>query len=258
MSSDLATTVILGWCVQRRGERILWSVPGLVQALHRHPLVAHSLFPLDGTGLALRNSKVAALARLGYDGRASHVTFCHLAGLYSRADWRPMSTDAVRSPADLYDRYAGVVFGYLLRLSADRALADDLTGETFYRALLALDGFRGEASLKTWLLHIARNLYLRRCERERRVTSLDALEEQGMAFPAASDPENDLLRDEKSRAIKHALRSLSESDRSLLLLAADEDMSCGEIAQVLEISLTAVKVRLYRARRRLADALCEE
>ncbi len=164
----------------------------------------------------------------------------------------------LRSPADLYDRYARVVFSYLLRLSGNRSLADDLTGETFYRALIALDSFRGEASVKTWLLRIARNLYLRRCERERRSTSLDALQEQGVAFPAPSDPENDLLNDEKSRAIQHALLALSESDRSILLLSADEEMSCEEIAQVLEISVTAVKVRLYRARRRLAEALSEE
>ncbi len=168
-----------------------------------------------------------------------------------------MSADTLRSPADMYNRHAQTVFHYLLRLSGNRSLADDLTGETFYRALLALDGFRGEASIKTWLLRIARNLYLRRCERERRTTSLDALQERGVAFPALSDPENDLIRDEKSRAIQAALLTLSESDRSLLLLSADDELSCAEIAQVLEISVTAVKVRLYRARRRLAGALAE-
>jgi len=95
-----------------------------------------------------------------------------------------MGFDEVRNLAELYERYSGPVFGYLLRLSGDRFLADELTGETLYRAMLALDGFRGEASVKTWLLRIAHNLYLRRAEREKRMTSLEALQEQGVTFTA--------------------------------------------------------------------------
>jgi len=98
-----------------------------------------------------------------------------------------MGFDEVRNLAELYERYSGPVFGYLLRLSGDRFLADELTGETFYRAMLALDGFRGEASVKTRLLRIAHNLYLRRAEREKRMTSLEALQEQGVTFTAPLD-----------------------------------------------------------------------
>ena len=167
-----------------------------------------------------------------------------------------MDTVAVRNLADLYERYSAPVFGYLLGLSGDRALAEDLAEETFYRAALALDGFRGEASVKTWLLRIARNLYLRRAKREKRTTSLEGLQERGMTFAAPQPtPEAEVLRQERSQAILRALRSLRESDRSLLLLAAQEGMRQREIAHMLGLSLTAVKVRLYRARRRLVAAL---
>lgn len=170
-----------------------------------------------------------------------------------------MSSDEVHSLGELYERYSGSVYDYLLRVSGDRPLADDLTGETFYRAMLALDGFRGEASVKTWLLRIARNLYLRRVERERRTTSLEELQERGVFFTSKqADPETHLLRQERSQAIQRALLSLSESDRSILLLSARENMSCRQIAEVLDISLTAVKVRLYRARLRLVSALSVE
>lgn len=171
-----------------------------------------------------------------------------------------MSSDEVRKLSELYDRYSGPVFGYLLGLSGDPSFADELTGETFYRAMLALDGFRGDASVKTWLLRIARNLYLRRAQREGRTRSLEAMEERGGAFAAAeaTNPERTVLRRERGQAIQRGLLSLSESDRSLLLLKAREGMLCREIAQVLDISVSAVKVRLYRARRRLAAALREE
>jgi RNA polymerase sigma-70 factor (ECF subfamily) len=171
-----------------------------------------------------------------------------------------MGADEVHKLSELYDRHAGPVFGYLLGLSGDPSLADELTGETFYRAMLALDGFRGEASVKTWLLRIARNLYLRRAQREGRTRSLEAIQECDGAFAAAeaSNPEATMLRRERGQAIQRALFSLSESDRSILLLKAREKMLCREIAQVLDISISAVKVRLYRARRRLTAALHEE
>jgi RNA polymerase sigma-70 factor (ECF subfamily) len=69
------------------------------------------------------------------------------------------------------------------------------------------------------------------------------------------DPERRLIREEESEAIRKALRSLAEDDRSILLLSAEDELSCREIADVLEISLTAVKTRLFRARRRLAGLL---
>jgi RNA polymerase sigma-70 factor (ECF subfamily) len=170
-----------------------------------------------------------------------------------------MGSDEVHNLAELYEHYSSLVFGYLLRLSGDRPLADELTGETFYRAMLALDSFRGEASVKTWLLRIARNLYLRRVQRVQRTTSLEEIQEQGTAFAAPqTNPEAEVLCQERSRAIQQALLSLSESDRSILLLKAQEKMLCKEIAQVLDISVSAVKVRLYRARRRLAAALGKE
>jgi len=170
-----------------------------------------------------------------------------------------MGSDEVRSLDDLYERYSGPIFGYLMCLSGDYFLADELTGETFYRAMLALDSFRGEASVSTWLFRIARNLYFKKVQKEQRLASLEALQERGMAFATKRpDPEKTLIQQERSQAIQRALLSISESDRSILLLANKDEMRCWEIAQVLGISVSAVKVRLYRARRRLAIALNAE
>ena len=162
----------------------------------------------------------------------------------------------IRSLAELYEAYAENVFGYLLHLSGDRALADELTGETFYRAMLSLDGFRGDASVKTWLLRIARNLYLRQQQRAQRSTSLEALQEQGVVFrEKQSEPETAVLRHEQHDALHHALHQLSEQDRTLLVLVTQEEMAQREVAQILGISVPAVKVRLFRARQRLAAIL---
>jgi RNA polymerase sigma-70 factor (ECF subfamily) len=162
----------------------------------------------------------------------------------------------VQNWEELFEQYSPAVFGYLHRMSEDRHLAEDLTSETFYRAMRALDGFRWDSSMKTWLLRIARNLYLNRKRRDDRSSSLDELEERGMVTAAADpDPESRFIREEESEVVRRALRALPEDDRSILLLSAEEELSCREIGDVLGISLTAVKTRLFRARRRLAGLL---
>ena len=120
-----------------------------------------------------------------------------------------MNSEEVRSLAALYKKYSGAVFGYLLHLSGNRTLADELTAEAFYRAIRALDGFRGDASVKTWLMRITRNLYLRRRERDKRLISLEEVQERGVAFvSSSSDPEATVLRQEKSRIIQKVFNLL--------------------------------------------------
>jgi RNA polymerase sigma-70 factor (ECF subfamily) len=157
---------------------------------------------------------------------------------------------------EFYERYSKAVFGYLMMISGNKQLAEDLTGETFYRALLAIDSFRGESSAKTWLIRIARNLYLRWMEREKRKISLEDLNADGGIFASdQGDPEAQLIQKEKTERIFRALRSLPEKDRTLLHLSVQEGMAIQEIGEILDLSVPAVKVRLYRARRRLIRAL---
>jgi RNA polymerase sigma-70 factor (ECF subfamily) len=173
----------------------------------------------------------------------------------SSRDASPTSGE-VKSLKTLFEQYSPSIFSYLLRLSGDRVLAEDLTSETFYKAILAIDGFRGDASVKTWLLRIARNLYLRRSQREQRNTSLETMQEGGASFIAPQPgPEAEVIRRERDRAIQEALLTLSENDRTILLLSSQENMAYSEIANVLEISVAAVKVRIHRARQRFAIAL---
>ena len=116
-----------------------------------------------------------------------------------------MNSEEVRSLETLYKKYSGAVFGYLLHLSGNKTLADELTAETFYRAIRAVDGFRGDASVKTWLMRIVRNLYLRRIEREKRQISLDEVQERGVTFVSStSDLEATVCRQGKSRIIQKA------------------------------------------------------
>ena len=116
----------------------------------------------------------------------------------------------VKDWEELFERYSPAVFGDLHRMSDDRHLAEDLTSETFYRAMRALDGLGGDASIKTWLLRIARNLYLNRERSDERSQSLDDLEDRGMTTAARDlDPETRFIREEENKAFRMALRALA-------------------------------------------------
>lgn len=162
----------------------------------------------------------------------------------------------IRSLEELYAFHSGPVYSYLLHLSGDKHVAEDLTSDTFYRAMMAIDGFRNESSVRTWLLRIARNLYLSRLKRDNRVQSLEQLQDSGVVFSSTqTDPETKMIERDERVLLRRALQSLPEGERTILLLSIQQEMSCREISDMFEISTTAVKVRLFRARRHLADIL---
>ena len=148
--------------------------------------------------------------------------------------------------SDLYQRYARDVYRFALYLSGDPALAQDITSETLMLCLNSPEPIRTE-TVKGYLLTIARNLYLKECRRRARATELsDAI--------ASPSPDLELAAAQKERLglVLRALQELPEVDRSALLLRADDGLSYQQIAAVLGLSLAADKVKIHRARLKLA------
>jgi len=149
----------------------------------------------------------------------------------------------------LYRSYADDVFRFAFWLCGHRADAEDITSETFARAYAGAGDVRAETA-KAYLLTIARNLVL---ERQRRHRSNEALDEN--AADDAADPEREADAAQGVRRTLAALATLAEPDRAALLLAGHDGLDYRAIAELLGLSLTAVKVRIHRARLRLAEAL---
>ena len=161
---------------------------------------------------------------------------------------RPLTrTDAPLTIADAAERHLDDVFGYLLYLTRDRALADDLSGATFEKALRQWSRFdvrRGSA--RTWLLGIARTTALDwyRAESRRR------RREEAAAQPEAH--EADFVQG-LSPALQTALASLSAGEREVLVLRIVMELDGEQTARVLGISPTAVSTRLSRALTKLEE-----
>jgi RNA polymerase sigma-70 factor (ECF subfamily) len=142
----------------------------------------------------------------------------------------------------LYKKYAPDVFRFAMYLSGNRGEAEDITSETFVRAWTAPEPI-AMATVKGYLLTIARNLFLQELRKRSRAVPLD----ESFRDPRPG-PEAETETKAEYCAVMAGLQQLPELDRAALLMSAFEGMPYGEIARSLGISLSAVKMKIHRSR----------
>jgi len=148
---------------------------------------------------------------------------------------------------ELYERYARDVYRFALYLSGDAALAEDIVSETFVRVWSSPEPVR-LATVKAYLLTIARNLWLMEQRRGRRRQGLEeTIPDSGQSVSRRAE-----VRDELARVLR-ALQDFPEVDRAALLMRAQEELSYEEIALALGLPVATVKVKVHRARLKLAQ-----
>jgi len=166
----------------------------------------------------------------------------------------------------LVDRYSGDLYALLYRLTSDPEEARDLTQDTFLRALRSVSGFRGDASLKTWLFRIAinesRNRFRWWKRRRRDVTvSLDvSLGGTDMTLhdtlaDRSESPEDSASRREREARLTEALAELKDVYREAVVLCDIEGLSYEETAAALGTNIGTVKSRISRGRDELRRRL---
>jgi RNA polymerase sigma-70 factor (ECF subfamily) len=138
----------------------------------------------------------------------------------------------------------------------DDAEAEDVVQETWVRAFIGLDRFRGEASLATWLTRIALNEALGRLRRRRPRAALAALDEKGSTIMLPlPGPEVEAGRAQIRQVLERAVDALPEPFRLVFVLREVEGLSVAEAAALLAIRPETVKTRLHRARRLLRRSI---
>jgi RNA polymerase sigma-70 factor, ECF subfamily len=160
------------------------------------------------------------------------------------------------------------VYRVIFLLVRDADAADTLTQECFLRAYLKRGSFRGESTLRTWLLRIAVNLARdhgrnRRASFWRRLVGLDSaarnekLTRSPELVSPQPSPERLLLAREELGAVWEAVESLSVQQRAVFLLRFGEEMSLEEVGSLLGIKVGTVKAQLFRATGKLRQILKE-
>lgn len=165
--------------------------------------------------------------------------------------------------AQLVDEQASRIYRLALRMMGNEADAEDVLQETFLSAFKAIDRFEARSSLSTWLYRIASNAALMRLRRkEPDQVSVDEPMERDdgdliprQLFDFCCLPEDDLLRDEAREEMARAVDELPATLRSVFVLRDIEGLSTEETANALDLSISAVKSRLMRARLKLRERL---
>jgi RNA polymerase sigma-70 factor (ECF subfamily) len=164
----------------------------------------------------------------------------------------------------LVGRYAGPLLGYLTRMVGDRHQAEDMFQETFMRVHTHAGSFRDGGRFKTWLFTIAtrRSIdLLRKRGRRPASVSMDADElAPGLEAELADtgcDPGVATARAEVKEQVRHAVDSLPDRQRAVLLLAYFHGLTYAEVAEALTCSPGTVKTHMSRALQTLAKRLPE-
>ena len=163
----------------------------------------------------------------------------------------------------LYREYFTPVYRYTLSLVHDPDMAEEITQETFFRALKKINDYRGEASLKVWLCQIARNLSFDSLKRQSKTTALtkhDEDESDDYELPAGSesDPEEQLLRKQTAMKIHRILHDLKEPYKEVFQLRTFGDLSFAEIGELFGKSESWARVTYYRSRMMIKEELDED
>ncbi len=168
----------------------------------------------------------------------------------------------------LVGAYQTPVYNLAYRMLGNRAEAEDATQETFLRAYTNLRSYDLQRPFSSWLLSIASHYCIDRLRR-RRITWL-SFEDEIAASDETGDtteihlkgeflnPESVVARQEQETQIQHLLAALSPADRAAITLRYWYDYSYEEIARTLNMTVSAVKSRLHRARRDLAQMIEED
>lgn len=155
----------------------------------------------------------------------------------------------------IYRTYFGRVYRYILGLSGNPDVAEEVTSDTFFKALSAIDRFRGDCDLNSWLCQIAKNSYhshLRRCRHEEPV-------EQTPDFPGRAEPgpEELLVSESASMEIHAIVHRMAEPYKEVFLLRLFGQLSFRQIGALFGRSENWACVTYHRARKKIQDELEE-
>jgi len=160
-----------------------------------------------------------------------------------------MSQRSVQNPEPgwLFDTFADGVYTLAYRITRDRHLAEDVVQETFIKVIRSLVSYRGDGPIAAWIYRIGYREAVA-VTRRRREDPLDPVAVAAEIDRPTESVEEQVLAGELVARLDEAINSLSESVRAAFVLRDVEGLSTTEVAAVLEISASAVKMRLARAR----------
>ena len=160
----------------------------------------------------------------------------------------------MQSFEELFTAYFERVYRFCLSLTHSEDAAEELTEQTFFKALRRLDSFEGRCEPSTWLISIAKNEFFASLRR-RREQPLDA---DALSGETAESPERLVLRGEETMRLHRCLHALNEPYREVFMLRVFGELKYAQIAALFQKSESWAKVTYYRAKLELQRRMKEE
>lgn len=154
----------------------------------------------------------------------------------------------------LFERYHVGLFRYVMSLTRNRPLSEDLVQEVFFRVLKYARSFDPGLSFRVWIYGMARNAYFDSLHKRRAEVISDGLAEVRSPDPM---PEEVIARKQDALLLEQALQQLPSEKREVLMLSRFHNLRYEEIARITHCEVGTVKVRVYRALKELRDRFCQ-
>ena len=151
----------------------------------------------------------------------------------------------------IYQEYFETVKKYLFCLTHDSNMAEELTQETFYRAINKIHTFKGNCKMSVWLCQIAKNIWYNECKKNKKFKNVG---EEEMFFLASKDEiEKSVIANEDKMQLYQKLQKLDEKTREVVYLRITGELSFKEIATILNKTETWARVTFYRGKQKLKE-----
>ena len=157
---------------------------------------------------------------------------------------------------EIYRTYFNDVFVYIRKLSGDETIAEEITSQTFFKALSSINKFRGECDVRVWLCQIAKNCYFTYLKKNSKTENIDDI--QVLNIQDFTCDINEIISNkEQSKRIQNALHTISEPYKEVFMWRVFAELNFKEIGQIFDKSDNWACVTYHRARNMIKEKLEE-
>ncbi|MEG2290699.1 MAG: sigma-70 family RNA polymerase sigma factor [Clostridium sp.] len=152
---------------------------------------------------------------------------------------------------EIYKEHSRSVYKFLLSLSRDTDTAEELTQETFYRAVYSIDKYDGSCKMSVWLCQIAKHVWYQELRKRKRHDTQQITED----IPDSSTPEQSLLLTNDKLSLYKAIHDLNEPMREVVHMRLSGEFTFSEIGEVLGKSENWARITFYRAKQKIMEVM---
>ena len=156
----------------------------------------------------------------------------------------------------IYSTYFKPVYLYVMQLSGSEHIAEEITSETFFKAINSIDSFRGDCDMRVWLCQIAKNTYFSYLKKNKKVLSIDESDLQNVVDPDACI-DVQIGEQEEARLIRKILHDMSDPYKEVFMWRVFGELSFKEIGELYEKTDNWACVTYHRARKMIQNRLEE-